>query len=234
MAKPYGFLKCRVVSTPELLGARTKHEIQYHLHAKLSARTPAGEESWAAAINVGTTDADDPIRYRIALDFRHVMLADLRARHQGFRKLTGVMGLPALDYLRSDVLLRTGKWRDSDVIDDADSREPHRTLARLFERARVRGADLYVFGRRSEGPGLSMHDVHMNQGSSGFFLNHGNDGNDHNDCWQDGAVLIDFGEPEWTAYFASFTKQTVPTDDRGNPEVGGHPVSDADPGSLRP
>jgi uncharacterized protein YukJ len=74
----------------------------------------------------------------------------------------------------------------------------------------------------------------MNQGSSGSFLNNGEDDqNDHNDIWQDGAVLIDLGQPEWAGYFTVFTQQMVPTDNLGNPERGSHPMSLADDGSLQ-
>lgn len=73
----------------------------------------------------------------------------------------------------------------------------------------------------------------MNQGSSGSFLNNGvDDHNDHNDLWQDGAVVVDVGEPELAAYFTSFTQQLVPTDNLGNPEKGSHPVGISDDGSL--
>jgi uncharacterized protein YukJ len=74
----------------------------------------------------------------------------------------------------------------------------------------------------------------MNQGStSDAFLNNGQDDhNDHNDVWQDGAVLVDFNEPQWAAYFTAFTQQIVPTDELGNPADDSHGIQDADGGSL--
>ncbi len=63
-----------------------------------------------------------------------------------------------------------------------------------------------------------MHDVHMNQGSTGSFIHRpGDDTNDHNDIWQDGAVLVNRSQDGWAAYFARFTQQSTPTDDLGNP-----------------
>jgi len=54
----------------------------------------------------------------------------------------------------------------------------------------------------------------------------------HNDVWQDGGVLVDFGDPEWAAYFTAFTQQMVPTDDaRGNPVEASHGMTIADDGS---
>jgi uncharacterized protein YukJ len=63
----------------------------------------------------------------------------------------------------------------------------------------------------------------MNQGSTGPHFRHdpGDDSNDHNDIWQDGALMVDLGAgPGWAAYFAAFNQQAVPTDDLGNPAPG--------------
>jgi len=135
--------------------------------------------------------------------------------------LTGQAALPALDFLRSDLLANTGKWRDSDVMDGSDTAEPAGSLKRLLSKAHQQNLDVYIFGRfYSEGDGL--HDVHLNQGSTQSFIHRpGNDSNDHNDVWQDGAVLVDVASPEWAAYFSAFNQQLVPTDDLGNPLPGG-------------
>ena len=53
----------------------------------------------------------------------------------------------------------------------------------------------------------------------------GHDRNDHNDIWQDGALMMDFGDGKCVAYFAAFTQQVVPTDELGNPLPGGHTIS---------
>lgn len=55
---------------------------------------------------------------------------------------------------------------------------------------------------------------------------------DHNDVWQDGAVIVDLNQPELAAVFTAFTQQLVPTDDLGNPADDGHPLSVADDGSM--
>jgi uncharacterized protein YukJ len=75
----------------------------------------------------------------------------------------------------------------------------------------------------------------MNQGSKGSFLNNGvDDHNDHNDIWQDGALIVDFGELQLAAYFPAFTQQMVPTDPLGNPQGQSHPFTIADDSSLKP
>src|ERR1700759_2911110 len=106
-------------------------------------------------------------------------------------------------------------------MDGLDDAEPPLTLKRLLSKAHQQSFDVYVFGRfYSDGDGI--HDVHLNQGSTKSFIHRpGDDSNDHNDIWQDGAVLVDPGEPEWSTYFSAFNQQLVPTDDLGNPLPGG-------------
>ena len=210
----YGYVKARLLSEPSLKPSRRKREIQYHLHASLDV----GGDTWDVAINVGTNDADDLLKYKLVFDFQHPLITTLGEAEAGSHELTGQSALPALDFLRSDVLTGTGKWRDSDVMDGSDQAEPTATLQRLLSRAHQEKRDVYVFGRFYTDGTNGIHDVHLNQGSTGGFVHReGDDSNDHNDVWQDGAVLVDLGEPEWAAYFSAFNQQLVPTDDLGNP-----------------
>ena len=232
MALPYGFVKCKVVGEPHLKPTPRKHETQYHVHAALQVARGGGKQDWDTAINVGTDDSDDLLRYKLILDFHHALRDTLSASKAGFHDLTGTSALPALDFLRTDVLAGTGPWRDSDVMDGSHNPEPTATLMRLLQKAKATHADVYIFGRAYTGGDHGIHDVRMNQGSSGSFLNHGEDDhNDHNDIWQDGAVLIDSGDERWAGYFTAFTQQTVPTDDLGNPTDDGHTIDDSDPDS---
>jgi uncharacterized protein YukJ len=234
MTLNYGLVKCKVVSEPVLKGSHQGHETQYHLHATLRVPTEdGGAENWDTAINVGTNDADDLLKYKLVFDYHHPIIATLKEMPAGFHDLTGTQELPALDFLRTDVLAETGHWRVSDVMDGSDIPEPVATLKRLLQNAKAAAAEVYIFGRTYRPPDKGIHDVHMNQGSSGRFLNNGRDDhNDHNDVWQDGAVLVDLGQPEWAAYFTAFTQQNVPTDDLGNPASSSHGITDSDPGSM--
>ena len=213
MALTYGFVRGTVASISGLKSSRHKREIQYHLHAQLEA----SGETWELAINVGTNDADDLVRYRLAYDFHHRVTATLQAAPDGFTDLTGQSALPALDFFRSDVLAETGAWRLSDPMDGSLHANPAGALERLFQKAQNAGSAVYVFGRKFQDATPGMHDVHQNQGSRAPFINEGSDHNDHNDVWQDGAVMIDGGEDGWAAYFAAFEQQTDKTDDLGNP-----------------
>jgi uncharacterized protein YukJ len=220
MALSYGFVKAKMTSEPALKATRRRSEIQYHQHFGLLV----GGARWDVAVNVGTNDSDDLLKYKLVFDFRHPLIAKLSAAPAGSNELTGESALPALDFTRSDILANTGVWRDSDVMDGSGTPEPVASLKRLLSSAHQQQADVYVFGRfYREGDGL--HDTHMNQGSTGEFLHRpGDDTNDHNDIWQDGAVFVDLGEPEWAAYFAAFNQQLVPTDVLGNPMPGGETI----------
>jgi uncharacterized protein YukJ len=112
-------------------------------------------------------------------------------------------------------------------MDGSEFSEPSASLKRLLSKARQQNFDVYVFGRfYSEGDGI--HDTHMNQGSTkGFVHRSGDDSNDHNDVWQDGAVIVDLGEQEWAAYFAAFNQQLVPTDELGNPLADAGTIEDS-------
>jgi uncharacterized protein YukJ len=209
----YGYLKAKIVSKPVLKPSRHSHEIQYHLHFRLLV----DGAKWDVAINVGTNDDDDLLKYKLSYNFQHPIIQTLAAAEAGSHDLTDQTALPALDFMRSDLLAGTGKWRDSDVMDGSDTPEPSASLKRLLLKAQQKKFDVYVFGRfYSEGDGI--HDTHLNQGSTkGFIHRDGDDSNDHNDIWQDGAVMVDVGEEDWAAYFAAFNQQLVPTDDLGNP-----------------
>jgi len=233
MALTYGFLKCKIVSDPALKASRHKNEMQYHLHSTLEVAEDDGStRQWDSAINVGTNDSDDLLKYKFIFDFQHPIITTLKAARSGFSDLTEAEHLPALDFLRSDVLNETGTWRNSDIMDGSNQVEPVASLLRLLNKAHAGNFDVYVFGRKYT-DGFGIHDVHMNQGSQGSFLNNGvDDHNDHNDIWQDGAVIVDTRQPELAAYFTVFTQQLVPTDKLGNPDADSHPVELADDGST--
>jgi uncharacterized protein YukJ len=216
----YGFVKAKIVSTPTLKSSRHSHETQYHLHFNLLV----DGENWDVAVNVGTNDDDDLLKYKLVYDFRHSIIETLSQAAASAHDLTGTDALPAIDFIRSDILSATGRWRDSDVMDGSDLVEPAASLKRLLLKAHEQKFDVYVYGRfYNDGNGI--HDSHMNQGSTKGFLHHpGKDTNDHNDVWQDGAIIVDLGLPEWAAYFAAFNQQLVPTDQLGNPKPDAKPI----------
>ena len=222
MALPYGFVKSTVNRIVGLKAAGRRNEVQYHVHLTLMI----DGAPWDVAINVGTNDADDLLKYKLVYDYHHPITQTLADKPMGFNELTGTKALPALDFMRSDILDETGAWRMSDVMDGSDQAEPIPSILRLVKQAMDNRSPVYIFGRRyTDGNGI--HDTHMNQGSSGEHFRYvaGNDGNDHNDIWQDGALMVDLGGSAWAAYFAAFEQQAVPTDNLGNPMSGSRPIN---------
>ena len=70
MALTYGFLKCKIVSDPALKASRHKNEMQYHLHSTLEVAEDDGStRQWDSAINVGTNDSDDLLKYSSSSTF---------------------------------------------------------------------------------------------------------------------------------------------------------------------
>jgi uncharacterized protein YukJ len=220
MTLAYGYVKAKLVSGPVMKATRRPHEIQYHLHFGLLV----ANDQWDVAVNIGTNDADDLLRYKLVYDFHHASIKQLGAAPLGAQDLTNQSGLPALDFIRSDILSETGRWRDSDVMDGSEFTEPGASLMRSLVKAHENKFDVYAFGRfYTDANGI--HDIHMNQGSTKSFIHRvDDDSNDHNDIWQDGALFIDIGASEWVAYFAAFDQQLAPTDGLGNPRPGAGPL----------
>ena len=216
----YGAVRVTVGGNIRLTGKTLHHahqrETQYHLHCDLAL---AGGATWDCAINVGTDDADDLLQYRLVYDFHHAdTIATLTGLPPGATPIDA-KGAPALDYLRSTILNETGAWRVSDVMDGSTEAEPVKSVMRLLQNAQTAGGEVFIFGRFYEGGDLGIHDTHMNQGSTGAFLNiPQNAGKDVNAIWQDGALFVHLPQDDrWVAYFAAFENQRTPTDDNGNP-----------------
>jgi hypothetical protein len=169
MTPRYGYVKCKVVSEPKLTSKYLphQHETQYHLHVTLEV-AGGGTGGWDTAINVGTDDSDDLLKFKVVYDFQHPVRTTLAAADPGLHELTDTHDLPALDFLRTDVLAGTGPWRDSDVMDGGKQREPYASLAVLLEKARAKNADVYVFGRLYDPPEHGIHDVAGRRGPGGL------------------------------------------------------------------
>lgn len=217
MPLAYGFLKSTISSEIWLKGTQGRSETQYHSHFSM----PINGQNFDVAVNVGTNDDDDSLLFKLVFDFHHPITATLSQAPRGQNDLTGQAALPALDYLRSDIGADTGDWRRSDPMDGSDAPEPVASVKRLLTQAASSGWTVYVFGRFYTGGDFGVHDIHMNQGSTGdHFRNPGGPPPPHwdgNDVWQDGAIFVDRADLGFAAYFSRFTQQVTPTDDLGNP-----------------
>ena len=186
------------------------------------------------AVNVKSQLAPSEVEYLVDTDFRHPITASLRDKVPGFYRLGHLPTDGGLDYIRGNLFDRT-RMRplpmnlpgpDDDLNDQVD---------RVVQAAiGEEDALVYAFGQRWGPeddardkifgflPGNGIHDIHMNQGNSGRFVN--DDG-----VWQDGGLLFYFPSiGRWTAVFLKFQSQSWHTDD-----VTGHAIT-APPGPIPP
>jgi uncharacterized protein YukJ len=235
MTLPYGVLRCRVVDS-KVTTLRRGKATQYHLNVLVDT----GIEKQRIAINIGTNDTSDTLYYRAVADFEHAVTADLAQLPVGLHALFDREALPALDFVRSDISGPTSAFVDGGVVASKTRlAEPGDTLVAWLDEAKAKGWDVFAFGRywddsqkagENAGPkywkeesGRGIHDIHMNQGSTGAAFETRDDKRDHNEVWQDGAIVIAAGG-SWRALFSAFAGQCLPTNDTtGNPKAGAKP-----------
>jgi uncharacterized protein YukJ len=202
-------------------------------HYQIRLQDAAGT-SYRAAVNVRSRQAPPDLLYVADTDFRHPVTARLLELEAGWHGLPSRADGAALDFVRGN-LFDPAELRslppdlpgvDNDLADLLD----HHVLRAIADPS----ARLYVYGARwptepapdkvfGFRPGNGVHDVHMNQGSSGTFRR-------DNGVWQDGALLLHLtGEDRWVAVFLAFQSQAWHTDDDTE-----HPLETAPPRPEEP
>ena len=169
--------------------------------------------------------------YLAVEDFAHPIIPALNDLEDGFTAVPSSAGGAALDYIRGNLFDRTtlrplpadipGPHNDlSEKIDHFVGRAMNDPAARLYAFGQRWGPEAStadkIFGFL---PGNGIHDIHMNQGSSGRFA-------DDNGVWQDGGLLLHYpNQNQWVAFFLAFQSQAWHTDD-----TTGHPLPEIEPG----
>jgi uncharacterized protein YukJ len=163
--------------------------------------------------------APSEVEYLVDDDFQHPITAGLRNRALGFYRLGSLPTDGGLDYIRGNLFdparMRPLPMNLPGPDDDLNDQVDRVVQAAIAEE----GALIYAFGQRWGPeddtrdkifgflPGNGIHDIHMNQGNSGQFVN--DDG-----VWQDGGLLLYFPSIDrWTAVFLKFQSQSWHTDD---------------------
>jgi uncharacterized protein YukJ len=212
----YGVLKGTVIG--HLRDADDDH---YQIQVK------AGNTVHRIASNVKSSAPKSPstVLFASATTLPDQLVKGLRALAPGYKKLPSKAGGLAIDYLRSGVV-NTRSMKP--VPPDAPGVD--NDLKDLLEAAVVKamkeaGSVIYAFGAKWGPekktrdryfkflPGNGIHDIHMNQGNSGGYRK-------DNGIYQDGAIVIEYPESKWRAFFFAFQSQSFNTDDAGNP-IGG-------------
>jgi uncharacterized protein YukJ len=204
----YGVLKCQAVACRQA----TSNSPHYQIHAT------DGALSHRIAVNVRSQLPPSEVLYYVAEDFRHPITAGLQQADPGFTPLNSAPGGLALDFIRGN-LFDPSEMTPLPLSESGPDNDLNEKLDRQVQQAlSEEDAFVYAFGEpwgpepqadRYFGfqPGHGIHDIHMNQGNAGRFV-------DQDGVWQDGALLMHFpAQQRWSAVFLAFQSQAFHTDD---------------------
>ncbi len=187
-----------------------------HIHLFYDDGTGGGEYAGArrASINAKSQSAISELVVYIDLNFDHLITDKLAELKPGFLKLENKENGLALDYIRGNLIKDMTKGRilphdipgkENDILD---------LVVPLLESAVARRATIHLFGEPYLPSRQGIHDVHMNQGSTGGFAK-------FNGVWQDGGMFIQNNDGTYTAILIAFASQAAHTDElTGNPLPG--------------
>ena len=149
------------------------------------------------AVNVKSQLAPSEVEYLVDDDFRHPITSSLRSRAPGFYRLGFQPADGGLDYIRGNLFDGT-RMRPLPINLPGPDDDLNDQLDRVVQAAIAEeDALLYAFGQRWGPeddardkifgflPGNGIHDIHMNQGNSGQFV-------DDDGVWHDGGLLVYF------------------------------------------
>lgn len=214
--KDYGVLKGRAVAGKTENDQKSPH---YQVHVK------DNKQSYRLAINVKSVQAPFDLLYFVDDKFQHPITDKLTSLDLGFHLLPSKPGDVALDYIRGN-LFQVTQMKPLPYNVPGPDNDLNELIDLYIQRAiNSDQAVVYAFGQKwgpedkadktfGFRPGNGVHDMHMNQGSSGQFQK-------DNGIYQDGGLLIHFPERnQWVAAFFAFQSQSFHTDDvTGNPLV---------------
>ncbi|GJL49786.1 MAG: hypothetical protein NPIRA01_10130 [Nitrospirales bacterium] len=218
----YGVLKGRPIQ--KRLGMGQSPHYQIHIVDE--------ETDYRIAINVKSKLSPSELLYVVDERFQHPLLAELETQPTGFTLLPSRPGHLALDFIRGNLFDRQDLIPLPHDVPGPDNDLNEKIDAHLSRALRDEDAFVYAFGERwgpeanirdkyfGFRPGNGIHDIHMNQGNVGRFME--DDG-----VWQDGALFVRFpNEDQWVAIFLAFQSQSWHTDDETGHTIPMEPEED--------
>ena len=206
--KSYGVLKGKAIDSKNGMG------INPHFQVLISD----DDLLYRIAVNVKSKVEPSALLYFVDENFNHPVLEDLIKMPFGFHALERRPTRLALDYIRGN-LFDPGKMKplphDIPGPDNDLNELMHKYISKAIA---LENSVLYAFGEKwgpevqrdkyfGFKPGNGIHDIHMNQGSSGNWKKY--DG-----IWQDGGLMIHLPDEEkWIGIFLAFQSQCFHTDD---------------------
>ena len=229
--KRYGVLKANVTGHK-----RDADDDHYQILAS------AGSTVHRIAVNVKSSAPNAPstLLFIAQTKLPESFIQGLQGLAPGYTKLAPKAGGVALDYVRN-------QWFKPSAMKEVPPDAPgvDNDLKDKVEDAVVKAVDqagslIYAFGEKWGPekdkkdqyfkflPGNGIHDIHLNQGNDGKYKK-------DNGVYQDGALVFQYPNGKWQAFFFAFQSQTFATDDQGNPKTGaGAPVTEkAKPASMK-
>lgn len=207
--KNYGVLKGRPIEI------RLGTSQNAHYHVRLIDQTA----DYRIAINVASALSPSEVEYIIVEELQHPITDRVANLPAGFTELTPNATSGALDYIRGNLFDRSHMRPLPFNVPGVDN-DLNEKIDRIMQRALGdENAIVYAFGERwgpESGardkffgflPGNGIHDIHMNQGNVGRFV-------DDDGTWQDGGLLVHFPQQgQWVGIFLKFQSQAWHTDD---------------------
>jgi uncharacterized protein YukJ len=200
----------------------------------------AGDTIYRIASNVKSSAPKAPstVLFQSITTLPDALVKNLRAFAPGCKKLASKAGGLAIDYLRSGLVNPKAMKPVPPDAPGVDNDLKDLLEAAVVNAMKEPASTIYAFGARWGPekkvrdkyfkflPGNGVHDIHMNQGNDGSYKK-------DNGIYQDGALIIEYPQEKWRAFFFAFQSQSFNTDDKGNPVAGSTPATSAGTRSRR-
>ncbi len=146
----------------------------------------------------------------------------LSALKPGYSKLASKPGGLAIDYVRNAGFKPTAMKPVPPDAPGVDNDLKDKLESAVVKAMATPGSLIHAFGSKWGPekdmkdqyfkfiPGNGIHDIHMNQGNSGSYQK-------DNGVYQDGALVFQYPNNKWLAFFFAFQSQSFKTDGKGNP-----------------
>lgn len=182
-----------------------------HGHLTFTDSTDTSK-TYEADVNIESSGKEKRLVYwlKSSYDAQKPSTSQLQAQPQGFARQSGSDSL-ALDLLREKLVdVDSGVLLSHSNSDPDEKGDILSYLDPILDEAVSSGATIYLWGSQyNDSDGASgIHDIHMNQGSTGSFAR-------ENGTYQDGGIVIEFRD-RWEAVFLAFASQAVETDSSGD------------------
>jgi uncharacterized protein YukJ len=207
--KYYGALTGKISALLDSVAAQQKDP---HSKPHYMVEVNVSGALYRAAINVLSDDSPPDLQFYMDDNYTHPILQTVKGFTPGLFTLQSKPGTGALDYVKEN-LFDLSRMSIIPPMDGPGGRDLDDIMNQRFGRAQTEGATVYFLGTCYMDttpdqffgftPGYGIHNIHMNQGSTGQYKK-------ENGSYQDGATFIHYASDDtWCAMFTKFQSQDV-------------------------